>query len=140
MTDKTIKQLAEQYGISKQAIRARLKKLPKDCYKVDTNGTIYITEKGCKTLDKALSSKNGKPTRQDDSNVIDTFIEQLKEKDKQIAELHKLLDQAQQLQAMAENKIKLLEEKQKQDPDPQQEPKKDPDPEPVKKSWFRAWF
>ena len=36
---------------------------------------------------------------------------QLEEKDKQISNLQKLIDQSQQLQAIAENKIKLLEQK-----------------------------
>jgi len=38
----------------------------------------------------------------------DEIIDQLKQKDQQIKQLQKLLDQSQQLQLMAENKIKEL--------------------------------
>lgn len=119
--DKTIKQLADEFGLSKQAIRKRVNQLPTSCYYVGTNRTIYITEEGA----KLLASKVSTNYQQVDTNVdtkVDTLIEtltaQLKVKDEQIERLQQSLNQAQQLQAIAEQKIKLLEQKQEEPPRP----------------------
>lgn len=125
MMDKTIKQLADEYGVSKQAIRKRINQLPTNCHYVGVNRAIYITEEGAKLLASKISTKR----QQVDINVgtkVDTLIEtltaQLKVKDEQIERLQQSLNQAQQLQAIAEQKIKLLE--QKQEDLPIEEPKK----------------
>lgn len=117
--DKTIKQLADEFGLSKQAVRKRVNQLPTSCYYVGTNRTIYITEEGA----KLLASKVSTNYQQVDTNVdtkVDTLIEtltaQLKVKDEQIERLQQSLNQAQQLQAIAEQKIKLLEQKQEEPP------------------------
>ena len=52
--DKTIKQLADEFGLSKQAIRKRVNQLPTSCYYVCTNRTIYITEEVAKLLASKL--------------------------------------------------------------------------------------
>lgn len=64
-------------------------------------------------------------------NELDVKNEQIKEKDKQISDTLRALDQAQQLQAMAESKVKLLEKV--------VEPISEPEPEPKKKKWWRFW-
>lgn len=122
--DKTIKQLAEELHLSKQAVRKRINQLPTSCYYVGINRTIYITEEGTKLLTSKVSTNH----QQVDTNVdtkVDTLIEtltaQLKVKDEQIERLQQSLNQAQQLQAIAEQKIKLLEQKHE---DPLEEPKK----------------
>ena len=117
--DKTIKQLADEYGLSKQAIRKRINQLPTSCYYVGTNRTIYITKEGAKILASKVSTSH----QQVDANIntkVDTLIEtltaQLKVKDEQIERLQQSLNQAQQLQAIAEQKIKLLEQKDEEPP------------------------
>ena len=91
--DKTIKQLADEFGLSKQAIRKRVNQLPTSCYYVGTNRTIYITEEGA----KLLASKVSTNYQQVDTNVdtkVDTLIEtltaQLKVKDEQIERLKRI--------------------------------------------------
>ena len=66
-------------------------------------------------------------------NELDVKNEQIKEKDKQLSDTLKALDQAQQLHAIAENKVKLLEE--------QQEEKKSVEPpeQPEQKHWWNFW-
>ena len=129
--DKTIKQIADELHLSKQAVRKRINQLPTSCYYVGANKTIYVTEEGQKQLTSKPSTKNSKVDTNVDSKVdtkVDTLIEtltnQLKVKDEQIERLQKSLDQAQQLQAIAEQKIKLLEQKQ------------DEVVEPSKKKWW----
>lgn len=81
-------------------------------------------------------------------NELDVKNEQIREKDKQLnekdnqmaalnkrlEESHRLLDQSQQLQAMAENKIKLLEEHGAVEPASELEPE-----QPEKKHWWHFW-
>lgn len=123
--DKTIKQLADEYGLSKQAIRKRINQLPTSYYYVGTNRTIYVTEEGAKILASKVSTNCQQIGANDDTKVdtlIETLTAQLKVKDEQIERLQQSLNQAQQLQAIAEQKIKLLE--QKQEDSPIEEPKK----------------
>lgn len=122
--DKTIKQLADELGVSKQAIRKRINQLPTSYHYVGANRTIYITEEGAKILASKVST-NYQPIGTNVDTKVDTLIEtltaQLKVKDEQIERLQQSLNQAQQLQAIAEQKIKLLEQKQEEPP---VEPKK----------------
>ena len=117
--DKTIKQLADEYGLSKQAIRKRINQLPTSYYYVGTNRTIYVTEEGAKILASKVSTNCQQIGVNDDTKVdtlIETLTAQLKVKDEQIERLQQSLNQAQQLQAIAEQKIKLLEQKQEDPP------------------------
>lgn len=112
--DKTIKQIADEYKLSKQAVRKRINQLPTSCYYVGANHTIYVTDKGLEILASQLSTKASTNTTNVGINVdttIDTLIKQLEIKDKQIESLQKLLDQEQQLHAMAQQKLQLLEDK-----------------------------
>ena len=157
--DKTVKELAEIYGVSKQAIQYHVKKLPKEVTKFDTkNGTkiLLVNEKGQEILENLLSNKVTKePTKQvtnfADKEIIEIrhqlelaeqenkhlkerldILEQEKiDNDDRIDNLIKLLDQSQQLQAIAEQKIKVLEQK---DIDKQEEVK----PEEIK-HWWQFW-
>lgn len=136
--DKTIKQLADDYGISKQAVRKHINKLPTDCYYVASNKTIYVTEKGQQIVRSKVSTTLGKKVS---TNAINPLVIELQQKiailelekelqnksshekielmqaelgkrDKEIDNLLKLLDQSQKLHAMAEQKLQLLEDKQ----------------------------
>ncbi len=120
--DKTIKQIAEELNISKQAVRKRVNQLPTNCYHSGINRTILINEEGQRLLGLKVSTKYQPKVDTKVDTEVDTLVEMLKEqlhdtreqlkiKDKQIEELHQLLDQSQKLQAISEQKIKALEEK-----------------------------
>lgn len=112
--DKTIKQIAEELGVSKQAVHQKRKsKLLSSSLQPFTSivdGTVYISIDGQNLLKQAFNQDNNKTVDDKlsstvDSNVytvlkqtIDILTLQLESKDKQIAELQKLLDQQQQLQ------------------------------------------
>ena len=122
--NKTIKQLADEFGLSKQAVRKRINQLPTNYYYVGTNRAIYVTSEGVKILASKISTSR-QPIDTNVDTKVDTLIEtltaQLKVKDEQIERLQQSLNQAQQLQAIAEQKIKLLEQKHE---DPIEEPKR----------------
>lgn len=67
-------------------------------------------------------------------NELDVKNEQIKEKDKQLSDTLKALNQAQHLQAVAESKVKLLEEKQEEEK--VIEPALELEPEHEKKKWY----
>ncbi|MBE6025204.1 MAG: hypothetical protein E7231_18855 [Cellulosilyticum sp.] len=124
---KTIKQIADNLGLDKQKVYRFIKK--NHINEVhQKNGVMYFDE-AVESLIKSHFSKitTSSEAHQITSNdaVIDVLVKQseilkneLEIKNKQIDELNKrlkenqrLLDQQQQLQAIAENKIKLLEQK-----------------------------
>ena len=146
--DKTIKELAEQYGMSKQAISYHIKKLPKECKNFDTkNGVkiLMVSPKGQAILEEMLSNKvtkevenfGGKELIEVKHQLelaeleIKHLKEQLKDKSEQInslhrrlEEAHKLLDQQQQLCAVSQKKIEELEDKKE---------------ELKEKKWWKFW-
>lgn len=149
--DKTIKELAEQYGMSKQAISYHIKKLPKEYKNFDTkNGVkiLMVSPKGQEILEEMLSNKVAKEVENFGGKDFDSIKhqlelaeleikhlqEQVKDKSEQINSLHqrleeshKLLDQQQQLCAVSQKKIEELEDKQQEEVVDQ--PKK----------WYQFW-
>lgn len=124
---KTIKQIADEIGLDKQKVYRFIKKNHiNEAHQ--KNGVMYYDE-AVESLIKSHFSKitTSNEAHQTTSNdaVIDVLMKQseilkneLEIKNKQIDELNKrleenqrLLDQQQQLQAIAENKIKMLEQK-----------------------------
>lgn len=157
---KTIKQIAEEIGVSKQKVyryikKNHIKEVHQECISetLQKNGAKYYDKVAENLIKQGLSDNIASDEVQQevhqnhtDDIVIDTLLkqidmlqseldvknEQIKEKDKQISDTLKALDQAQQLQARAENKVKLLEEK--------QEEEKAIEPEqPEKKKWWEFW-
>lgn len=146
--DKTVKELSEQYGMSKQAISYHIKKLPKEYKIFDTkNGvkTLIVNEKGQEILREMLSNKVSKEVENFGGKEfveikhqlelaeleIKHLKEQLKDKSEQInslhrrlEEAHKLLDQQQQLCAVSQKKIEELEDKKE---------------ELKEKKWWKFW-
>lgn len=112
----SIKEFASAAGVSQQAVYKALNKRLKPYFKLIN---------GQKMLDiKALGDIYGIPyiekdeqgIKQDykgnDKLFINLLMEQIKVKDKEIADLHELLNHEQQLLMIAQNKITLLEQKQ----------------------------
>ena len=127
----TIKELADELGVSKQAIRKHLEKLPptlsvtkkENAIYLDTDVTAFVRSKVTRVTDnvtsKVTSNKfNEKKTENNlkrDEKLANTYEvekilnEQLKIKDKQIQTMQKLLDQQQQLSLQSNKQIEKLQ-------------------------------
>ncbi|EGP5338623.1 DUF536 domain-containing protein [Enterococcus faecium] len=120
MTDKTIKELAEEFHVSKQAIRKRLSADFRENYvqTVTRNGvkTLVVSYKGYLLLKQHFLGSNTTGNQvetvasNDENLIIDFLHEQLQEKDTQIKQMQKLLDQQQQLTLQANQQIEKLQE------------------------------
>lgn len=122
--EKTIKQLADELGVSKQTVQYHYKSLPAKGSKTNDKGIILLNSFGIKWLTdkikrKTISLADKETTEESAKNVYpyaSVFVDQLKEKDKQIMKLienqeklQKLLDQQQILTLQANKKIEELE-------------------------------
>jgi len=154
---KTIRELADEFNVSKQAIRKQLNPKFRENYvqTVTSNGvkTLVVNNYGYKLIkqhfkggnDQKLNEKTGTSNGGNQSNnTIELLKQQLltkdgqiKEKDNQLRIMQKLLDQSQQLQLMTESKIKQLENKNnKSDTEDLSKEK----PEPDKKRFWKNLF
>lgn len=146
---KTIKQIADELGVSKTAVRKKIENLGLSD-KLQTNGNQFaIDERQERLIKSAFHKKEPKTENANQvseksetlrllSDMVSTLTEQLHEKDKQIERLQielenaqKSVDQAQQLHAMTEQKIRLLEQKEDEQEQLQ--------PEEEKKHWWQLW-
>ncbi|EAG4642906.1 DUF536 domain-containing protein [Listeria monocytogenes] len=128
MTNVTIKQLAEEIGVSKTAITKKITPEMKIKYFAKNGNRFVINENGQKAIkvlfDKEFKEKsktkneNQKETetKTDNREVFDLLKEELhkkddylKEKDKQIEQLQKLVEQQQILTLQANQKVERLE-------------------------------
>ncbi len=118
----TIKELAERYQISKQALTKRIKRLSESCYNVDDNGVYHITPEGVKILDEQL--KNSRHRKKENADNVDDAIKALTEQIKvmsatiekqnnQISDLTELLANEQKLHLMTQQKLLAIEDKAK---------------------------
>lgn len=93
---KTIKQIADELGVSKDKVKYRVKNLPEDCvHKVD--GITYIDDSGINELYKVFGKITRELPGKDSHNtpyncaencvIMDTLKEQLRVKDEQISAL-----------------------------------------------------
>lgn len=137
---KTIKQIADELGIDKQRVYRYIKKnhISEAHQK---NGVMYYDEAVESSIKQAFSENEPHQESASSDTVIDVLMKQsemlqkeLEIKNKQIEELNdrlaesqKLLNQQQQLNAIAEQKLMLLEEKTEE-----QE-------EVHKKPWWKFW-
>ena len=108
----SIKEIADAIGVSKMKVyRTITKNHYKEQYKVGQ--TLYFDETVKKLLYKDLKQvtvTEGHNTEQK-NYLVDELKDRVQSQQEQIVKLTKLLDQSQQLQLMAENKIKQLENK-----------------------------
>lgn len=179
---KTIKQVADEIGVSKTAVRNEIAKqgLQSNLRK---NGNQFVIDEKCENLIKsAFKSRNGKITAKvvcedtanqnaqvtDNQNekvcdyqyrieLLETDNKRLQEEIEllkgqlvenkeeivflrnEVSEKNQIINHAQELQAMAENKVKCLENKQEDivehgDVEPAPEPE-----QPEKKHWWKFW-
>ncbi|MEN2682245.1 DUF536 domain-containing protein [Lacticaseibacillus paracasei] len=127
---KTVKQLADDLGVSRQYVQKVISNLPatkkptkqQHRYIIDNQDEAYIKALILKTDNKATKNstkETNKATNSDSGHSLkyETALEdqirllkvQLDKKDDQLEKMQKLLDQSQQLQLMAEHKLKQLE-------------------------------
>lgn len=80
--DKTVKELADAYGMSKQAMRKHINQLPTEVVKVGDNRTTLINEKGQEILRSKLSTKATTSSGKVADNSVDTerYIKSLEER------------------------------------------------------------
>ncbi|MCT3582519.1 helix-turn-helix domain-containing protein [Levilactobacillus brevis] len=126
---KTVKELADELNVSRQYVQKVISKLPatkkpkkvQHSYQIDNRVEAYIRDfMGISDdIEATGDNQNCTSDSNSDSNKyenallsqIDNLKLQVKQKDFQLENMQKLLDQSQQLQLMAENKIKQLENK-----------------------------
>lgn len=118
---KTIKQIADEIGVSKQAVFKKIDNLGcrQQLTKIDNQFTVDESLENA--IKKAFSDKinthktvNQSSTKSStDIQLVDDLVnvlkDQLKQKDLEIERLHQLLSQEQELHARLQNKIALLE-------------------------------
>lgn len=147
---KTMREIAEELGVSKQTVFIAVKDHNIKHDSKQGNAFIYNQETTAR-IKEVLGFKepladnnqtNDKEVLEEHNNLTEAqeqlykdfakereairedYKEQLKSKDKQIEELHKLLDQQQQLALVNYNKIEALETKVKEEEAKEDKPKK----------------
>ncbi len=153
--DKTVKELSEQYGMSKQAISYHIKKLPKEYKIFDTkNGvkTLIVNEKGQEILREMLSNKVSKEVENFGSKELVEIQHELELKELENKHLKEKIDflesekkewkeHIEWLNSRLEESHKLLDQQQQlcaitQKKIEELEEKKEEEP---KKSWWKFW-
>ena len=114
---KTTRELAELFGVSKQAIEKKYTPEFKAKYmsKVTTNGvpTWLVADEGVNALKTVfLGTNQGTNEVPTDDKILGVLEEQIKSQKNQIESLQKLLDQSQQLLLSEQKKSQLLIENQ----------------------------
>ena len=113
--EKTLKQIADELGIDKQRVYRFVKKnhITASSEVMQTKYYDDVAERLIKTHFNNITTSNERSgeahQKHINDTVIDTLLKQLEEKDKQIEQLLKALDQAQHLQAAAESRVAQLE-------------------------------
>lgn len=116
--NKTLKEIADELGIDKQKVYRYVKKNHINEVFQSASAKQY-DEVAQKQIINHFSKQNHiNETHQNNINdvVYDTLLKQLEIKDRQIEELQKILNQEQQLNAIAQQKLQLLEQKQEEQP------------------------
>ncbi len=129
----SIKEFAEAAGVSKQAVYQRLTGTLKPYVSVK-DGVKYLNIRALGLYKGDDAVKKLKKNNQEESNSVqvDSMVELLKreldQKNKQIDELHKLLEQSQVNLSQAQYRLQLIEDQRNEEP------------EEKKESWWRRWL
>lgn len=119
----TIMSIAKELNISRVRVYQIIANLPEDLQPKKIDGHYKLEDQDVKSI-KQYFKKNSLKLKQNNNseneykfankalqNEVETLKQQLTNKDTHIKDLTQLLDQSQQLQLVAENKIKQLEDK-----------------------------
>lgn len=133
----SVAEFADRAGCSKQAVYQQLNKKLKPYVKV-IDGKKTINSKALREVyGKEIQPESQSVVKEVDQELnkelIDLLKTQIEEKDRQIEDLHRLLEREQVQVAIAQNKLQELEDKQRQETAEKQE-------EPEKKSWIKRLF
>lgn len=133
----SVAEFADRAGCSKQAVYQQLNKKLKLYVKV-IDGKKTINSKALREVyGKEIQPESQSVVKEVDQELnkelIDLLKTQIEEKDRQIEDLHRLLEREQVQVAIAQNKLQELEDKQRQETAEKQE-------EPEKKSWIKRLF
>lgn len=133
----SVSDFADRVGCSKQAVYQQLNKRLKPYVKV-IDGKKTINSKALREVyGKEIQPESQSVVKEVDQELnkelIDLLKTQIEEKDRQIEDLHRLLEREQVQVAIAQNKLQELEDKQRQETAEKQE-------EPEKKSWIKRLF
>lgn len=129
----SIKEFAEAAGVSKQAVYQRLTGTLKPYVSIK-DGVKYLNIRALELYNGDDAVKKLKKNNQEESNSVqvDSIVELLKreldQKNKQIDELHKLLEQSQVNLSQAQYRLQLIEDQRNEEP------------EEKKESWWRRWL
>lgn len=128
-----IKEFAEAAGVSKQAVYQRLTGTLKPYVSIK-EGVKYLNIRALELYKENDTVKKLKKYNQEESNnvQVDSMVELLKreldQKNKQIDELHKLLEQSQVNLSQAQYRLQLIEDQRNEQPEEKKEP------------WWRRWL
>lgn len=123
---KTIKQIADELGVSKTAVRKKIENLGLRSG-LQKNGNQFAIDENQEKLIKSAFSESKVETKtetnsQTETETVSTLVSMLQReldaKNGQIAHLQKLLDQEQQLRMVTEQKLLQIEDKQVQEEQP----------------------
>jgi len=114
---KTVVELANELSVSKQTVFYNANKL--DLTLIKHDNVSYVTTEQEEILTERINSNkrktshntSNKRSNDDNTDILEVLTEQLKEKDKQIQNLSKLLENQQVLALESNKKIKKLEVK-----------------------------
>lgn len=121
MEEVTLLDLAKEIGVTKSAINQKLSREDKEKYLVKVGNKYTVNDIGQKAIksmfkDRKSPNKSIQKNAKENDKLLDSLMEsskvdkeQLKEKDKQIEKMQKLLDQQQQLHLQANQRIEHLE-------------------------------
>lgn len=129
----SIKEFADAAGVSKQAVYQRLTGTLKPYVSIK-DGVKYLNIRALELYNGDDAVKKLKKNNQEESNSVqvDSMVELLKreldQKNKQIDELHKLLEQSQVNLSQAQYRLQLIEDQRNEEP------------EEKKESWWRRWL
>lgn len=129
----TIKEFADAAGVSKQAVYQRLTGTLKPYVSIK-DGVKYLNIRALELYKGDDAVKKLKKNNQEESNSVqvDSMVELLKkeldQKNKQIDELHKLLEQSQVNLSQMQYRLQLIEDQRNEES------------EEKKESWWRRWL
>lgn len=123
---KTIRQIADELGVSKTAVRKKIENLGLRS-SLQKNGNQFAIDENQERLIKSAFAESEAETKtetnsQTETETVSALVSMLQReldaKNEQIAHLQKLLDQEQQLRMVTEQKLLQIEDKQEQEEQP----------------------
>lgn len=113
---KTIKELADELGVSKDKVKYQVKKLPSNYLAKLPSGTITINTDGIRAISESLGkitrelpTKATHPLPIDNSQFITHLEKQVEQQQKQIEKLQRLLENQQILTLKSQERVNILE-------------------------------